>query len=279
MSAGDDGNSNSNNADLLRWAGEYADQELDLYELLGVDALTAKQEIHRAWRKRSLKYHPDKAGDKFDASKWELFERARDVLCDDGARAAYDQASKARLLRRKEREAMDQERKRFVVDLESRELAAKTQQRNKEQAKREAVQRERERLAEAERARVEEQRRRTEAAQEAEDLAEAKRRIREKKEEKARRKQAKEAIKPSLFATGKKSSGPANGAVDVPGDYGAGKCYWELVCDKLRAMQAVRDLKGRGAADAEVSEAERTLLEARTRIYEAEVKYQQESAA
>ncbi|RDA89837.1 hypothetical protein CP533_6944 [Ophiocordyceps camponoti-saundersi (nom. inval.)] len=275
--SGDD--SNSNKADLLRLASEYADQEIDLYDLLGVDALTVKQEIHRAWRKRSLKYHPDQARDQFDPAKWELFEKARDVLCDDAARAAYDQASKARLLRRKEREAMDQERKRFVVDLEAREMAAKLQQRNKEQLRREAVQQERDRLAKAERDRLEEQRRRAEAAEEAEDLAEAKRRIREKKEEKARRKQAKDAIRPSLFAAGKKSSGPVNGAVDVPGDYDAGKCYWELVCDKLRAAQAVRDLKGRGATDTEISEAERTLLEVRTRIYEAEVKYQQESVA
>ncbi|PFH60664.1 hypothetical protein XA68_10576 [Ophiocordyceps unilateralis] len=270
------------NADLLRFASEYADQDVDLYDLLGVDALITKEDIHRAWRKRSLKYHPDKAGDQFDASKWELFERARDVLSDASARAAYDQASKAKLLRRQERQAMDQERQRFADDLESREQTARQQQRDREQARREAIQRERERLAEAERARLEEQKRQAEAAQEAEDVAEAKRRLQEKKEERARRKQAKDAIRPWLVVDGGSSLGPTNGLVDVPGDYpvGAdGKCYWELVCDKLRAVQALRNFRKRGDADAEVQEAETKLLEVRAKIHEAEVKYQQESAA
>ncbi|KAJ2965306.1 hypothetical protein NQ176_g10680 [Zarea fungicola] len=73
------------NRDVLRYAAEYAERQVDLYDLLGIDALTSKEDIRRAWRKRSLKYHPDKAGDNFDAEKWELFERARDILADDRA--------------------------------------------------------------------------------------------------------------------------------------------------------------------------------------------------
>ncbi|RKL09845.1 hypothetical protein BFJ71_g938 [Fusarium oxysporum] len=112
-------------ADLLQFAQEYASKDVDLYELLGIDALTPKEDIHRAWRKRSLKYHPDKAGDNFDAEKWQLFERARDILSEPGARGAYDGAIKAALLRKQERETMDKQRKAFVDDLEARENAWK----------------------------------------------------------------------------------------------------------------------------------------------------------
>ncbi|KND94929.1 Pre-mRNA-splicing factor cwf23 [Tolypocladium ophioglossoides CBS 100239] len=270
------------NKDLLRFANEYADQNVDLYDLLGVDALTSKEDIHRAWRKRSLKYHPDKAGEKFDASKWELFERARDVLSDPIARAAYVQASKAKLLHKQEREAMDKERKKFADDLEAREGTAMRLRQEKEQRDREVLQKERERLAEEQRMRNEEQRRQAEAAQEMEDLAEARRRLKEKRDEKARKRQAKESIKASISVS--KSTGPDNGAVNVPGDYIANlgdvnKKYWELVCDKLRAVQAVRNLQKQAVTAEKLQEAEKGVQEARRRIHEAEVKYQREAAA
>lgn len=269
--------------DLLRHAQEYADKDVDLYDLLGIDALTPKDDIHRAWRKRSLKHHPDKAGADFDAAKWELFERARDVLSDDAARAAYDQAAKAKLLRRAERQAMDQERKRFADDLEARESAHREQQAAKVQGERDAMNRERERLAEAERRREEERQRQEVASQEMEDLAEARRRLKEKKNEKARKKQAKETMKASAAAG--RTPGAANGVVMVPGDYVADlgdavkKQYWELVCDKLRAVQTARNLAKGEPTDDEVREAENGVQAARRRIHEAELKFQKEALA
>lgn len=271
------------NKDLVRFASEYAEQDVDLYQLLAIDALTSKEDIHRAWRKRSLKYHPDKAGDQFDASKWELFERARDILSDQDARAVYDQATKAKLLRKHEREAMDRERRHFADDLEAREQAAMRLRQGKERLDRETLQKERERLAEVQRLRDEEQRRQAEAAQDVADLAEAKRRLKEKRDEKARRKQAKVTIKASLGGHGKRS-GPTNGAVDVPGNYmvglgGDSKKYWELVCDKLRAVQAVRNLRKQAATPEELQEATQAELDVRRRIHEAEAKYQREATA
>ncbi|KAM0260271.1 hypothetical protein ACHAQJ_002835 [Trichoderma viride] len=270
-------------ADLLRLANEYADKNIDLYELLGVDALTSKEDIRRAWRKASLNYHPDKRRDDFDASKWELFEKARDILSDADARAAYDQSLKAKLLRKQEREAMDNEHKKFADDLEARENAHKQQRQQQQQQDREKMDKERERLAEEQRIHEEEKRRQAEAAQEMEDLAEARRRLKEKKEEKARRKQVKESLK----ATGavKKPSGPANGAILVPGDYvvdlgTAKKMYWELVCDKLRAVQAVSNLQKLDVTNSqELEKAEREMRQARQRIHEAEMKFQRDTAA
>ena len=270
------------NKDLLSYAQEYSEKDIDLYDLLGVDALTPKEDIHRAWRKRSLKYHPDKAGDAFDADKWELFERARDILSDPNARARYDASAKAKLLRKQEREAMNKERKRFADDLEARENAHRDQQMAKEQSEKYAMNKERERLAEAQRMREEEKLRQESAAQEVEDLAEAKRRLREKKEEKARRKQAKETMKASA-AAGQKP-GAANGVVIVPGDYlvdlgEVKKQYWELVCDKLRAVQAARNAAKAQASEAEVQQAEESVQVARRRIHEAELKFQKEVVA
>ncbi|GAO18418.1 hypothetical protein UVI_02046860 [Ustilaginoidea virens] len=263
--------------DLLRFAGEYAEKHLDLYHLLGVDALTPKEDVHRAWRKRSLKHHPDKAGDDFDAEQWELFERARDILSDPNARAVYDQASKAKLLRKQEREAMDREHKKFADDLEAREEAHRKMREHKDESDRVMLEKERERLAAQQRMRDEEVERQAAAAQEMEDLAEARRRLKEKKDEKARRKLAKESIKATLGSTGK-GTGPANGAIDIPGDYvadpGMNKPYWELVCDKLRAVQAVRNLQKQEYSKEMLQEAEGVVHQARQRIREAELQYQ-----
>ncbi|KAI1469448.1 uncharacterized protein F4812DRAFT_329665 [Daldinia caldariorum] len=110
-------------SDLLIYAKEYATTQ-DLYELLGVTSDTPKEDIHRAWRKRSLKYHPDKAGANFDPAKWELFERARDVLSDAPAREVYDSQRSAALAREEQRRAMDAKRRAMVEDLEARERGA-----------------------------------------------------------------------------------------------------------------------------------------------------------
>jgi DnaJ family protein C protein 17 len=276
------------NKDLMRYASEYADKNIDLYDVLSVDALTPKEEIQRAWRKRSIMYHPDKAGANFDAEKWELLERARDVLADPNARATYDAGMKAKLLRKQEREAMDKERKKFADDLEARENLARRQEDEAAQRGREMMEKERERLSEVNRMREEENQRAAAAAQEMEDLAEARRRVKEKKDEKARRKQAKESLKGS--AVGKRPTGPTNGTVFVPGNYvvdaGADKKkYWELVCDKLQVMQAARNLHAARnlqppqATAEEVQEAERNVHEVRRMIHEAELKYEAEAAS
>ncbi|KAF7542679.1 hypothetical protein G7Z17_g11370 [Cylindrodendrum hubeiense] len=276
-------------ADLLQYAQEYSSKDIDLYDLLGIDALTPKADIHRAWRKRSLKYHPDQARDNFDSEKWQLFERARDVLSDPDARAAYDNAIKAGLLRKQEREAMDNQRKHFVDDLEARENAWKRQKEEKEQNDKDAIEKERTRLHEEQRMRVDEEKRQADAAQELEDLAEAKRRLKEKKEKKkqdeAREKFLRKSRKAAAASDGKSQpQGPLNGVIVVPGHYvfDSGterRKYWELVCDKLRAVQAVRNLGKQESTPEQQEEAQKGLLEAKLRIHQAEVKFAEETSA
>ncbi|KAJ1335170.1 DnaJ subfamily C member 17 [Microdochium nivale] len=112
-------------AELLAHARAFASAGEDLYSLLGVDATTAKADIHRAWRKRSLKHHPDKTGDAFDPEVWQRFERARDVLSDSAARQAYDAQRSADMVREQAKMAMDDKKRRMVEDLEAREKAGR----------------------------------------------------------------------------------------------------------------------------------------------------------
>jgi DnaJ family protein C protein 17 len=112
-------------AELVQYARDAATRGDDLYALLSVDATTPKEDIHRAWRRAGLKYHPDKAGANYDPAKYESFERARDVLVDPAAREAYDNGLKAVLQKRKRVEEMSSDRRRFVEELERAEREAK----------------------------------------------------------------------------------------------------------------------------------------------------------
>ncbi|KAI1781409.1 DnaJ-domain-containing protein [Hypoxylon cercidicola] len=177
-------------SDLLLYAKEYATTQ-DLYELLAVTSDTPKEDIHRAWRKRSLKYHPDKAGANFDAAKWELFERARDVLSDAAARDVYDSQRSAALVREEKRRAMDAKKRAMVEDLEARERGGGAKRPRGEGRGPVMAEAERRRLAEAGKRRMEERQRLMREA-------EARERQREKENEKqADEKESRQKAKPS----------------------------------------------------------------------------------
>jgi DnaJ homolog subfamily C member 17 len=110
-------------SEILAFAREYSSKNIDLYELLGIDSLKAADanEVKRAYRKQSIKYHPDKLGDDFDPDKWQLLERGRDVLMDKAAKDAYDAARSAALREQERRSAMNAKRKAAIEDLEARE--------------------------------------------------------------------------------------------------------------------------------------------------------------
>lgn len=112
--------------ELLAAAKDAAARNTDYYALLDLspdDPLT-RDSVQRAWRKRSLKYHPDKAGAAFDAAKWEEFGLARDILASDDARAAYDAARSALLQKQRERDLMNAKQRRFAEELEKAEAGA-----------------------------------------------------------------------------------------------------------------------------------------------------------
>jgi DnaJ-class molecular chaperone len=65
-----------------------AQQEEDLYKVLGVDEDATDQEIKRAYRKLSVKYHPDKFNG--DTRMFDQIREASEVLGDPDKRILYD---------------------------------------------------------------------------------------------------------------------------------------------------------------------------------------------
>mmetsp|Transcript_72776 Transcript_72776/g.133110 ORF Transcript_72776/g.133110 Transcript_72776/m.133110 type:complete len:377 (-) Transcript_72776:1-1131(-) len=67
--------------------------ENDLYKILGVSRGAKADEIKKAYRKRSLKYHPDKNPDDPDAKpKFQKIAEAFSILSDDKKRLKYDKS-------------------------------------------------------------------------------------------------------------------------------------------------------------------------------------------
>src|SRR3954462_14752272 len=64
----------------------------DPYEVLGVSKSATAEEINKAYRKLSKKYHPDRnPGDKEAEAKYKEVQSAHDILGDANKKAQYDQ--------------------------------------------------------------------------------------------------------------------------------------------------------------------------------------------
>jgi len=108
----------ANNNDLEKWT----QSDVDFYELLGVTfEHCSESELRRAYRKTSLKYHPDKLGKNFDADKYELFQAAHEVLKDPDLKAKYDNRRNAKLQKQRANELFEGKRRQMKEDLEARE--------------------------------------------------------------------------------------------------------------------------------------------------------------
>uniref|UniRef100_A0AAV1UNJ3 Chaperone DnaJ n=1 Tax=Peronospora matthiolae TaxID=2874970 RepID=A0AAV1UNJ3_9STRA len=70
---------------------ELASEDVDFYETLGLTMEASEVEIKKAYRKLSLKYHPDKyKGDEDADSRFHAIARAYEVLSDPQKRQVYD---------------------------------------------------------------------------------------------------------------------------------------------------------------------------------------------
>lgn len=233
-------------ADLLQFAKDYATKEVDLYDVLQIETTTAEKDIHRAWRRQNLKYHPDKTRDKFDPVIYELVGRAKEILTEPAARKAYDDARDALAKRRAERDALNAGRRRLIDELEAAEQAAQ-QQRAAEDARRAEAEREMARMhAEAEEheraQRLAEQQDRERRKKELDSLDEQEalllKKLQEKKDRRAARLAADEAEGKDKEKKKTKKTGGYMFTLDPTLSY---KEKVAGVLGKLRAAQAERD--------------------------------------
>jgi DnaJ family protein C protein 17 len=149
-------------SDLL----EHATSEDDFYALLEIQEGANAKEINSAYRRATLKAHPDKNPDDPNAvARFHALNLAYQVLNDPEAKAAYDNARAAREARRRETEKWEGARRAMKEDLERREGGALKRKREEMDAE-ERLQREIRRIAEENRRRREEkQERRAEEEQ------------------------------------------------------------------------------------------------------------------
>ena len=104
----------------------------DYWKILGLAAGATKEEVRKAYRKRSLAVHPDRyKGDDPEGATAEFLRltRAKEVLDDDKARAAFENVVKARAMHKEKQAAQDGVRKKMREDLEAREAEARKRQR------------------------------------------------------------------------------------------------------------------------------------------------------
>ncbi|WBW75428.1 DNAJ domain protein Cwf23 [Schizosaccharomyces osmophilus] len=98
------------------------EETIDYYELLGISEDAQDADINRAWRKTSLKYHPDKNPDDPNAAeKFHLLQIAYNALTDTKTRQAYDAERLAKLARQRREEAFDLNRRTMADKLRDRE--------------------------------------------------------------------------------------------------------------------------------------------------------------
>ncbi|KAI9600887.1 hypothetical protein H4Q26_000681 [Puccinia striiformis f. sp. tritici PST-130] len=97
---------------------------MDYYSIVGVSASADSNQITSAYRKASLKVHPDRnPDDPLASEKFQALKAAFEILQDPIKRAEFDSKRVAQAARAARFEGLDNKRKAMTRDLEAREQA------------------------------------------------------------------------------------------------------------------------------------------------------------
>ncbi len=219
--------------DLIAYARDAASRGDDLFALLATDATASEADIRRAFRRKALTAHPDKAGDAYDPALYERLERARDVLLTADARDAYDSGMRAVLQKRVQLEQMSLKRRQMVEELERREEEAKRARTDAGVPRAHDV--ERAAMAARGRAKMEEMRRMKEAAEVRERLA--------REKQAADTPAAASADKPPAASTSKPATAPGTPRESQPNPPPPGTDYDDRIADLERRLKEKQQRK------------------------------------
>ncbi|KAI5888469.1 DnaJ-domain-containing protein, partial [Schizophyllum commune H4-8] len=112
--------------------------EVNPYELLSLGSEATDQDIRTAYRKLSLKVHPDRVGNPDAARKFHELNQAYELLLDPLRRMALDAKVRLKEAKAQRFKQYDSKRKAMVEELEERERAfkkAKMEQQKEEVAR------------------------------------------------------------------------------------------------------------------------------------------------
>lgn len=110
--------------------------EQDWYAILNIEDNASEKDIARAFRKQSLKYHPDKNPGKEAEEKFHLLSRALDVLTNPSLREEFDKSRRAKVEALKRSQAFESQRRKLQEDLERREQESSKRQFSSNEANR-----------------------------------------------------------------------------------------------------------------------------------------------
>lgn len=236
----------------------HATSSIDFYALLSITPKATDSEIRTAFRKTSLKYHPDKVGSTPEnVEKFLLIKVAHDVLSEPKIRALYDQTREAKQRRQAETEKLEAGRKKMVSELEKRErdanaknaassvggvMGVKRSRAGEEESPEQKLEREIRRISEENRKKKEAmmERRERERLEEEERLAdekEARERLRRAKERDVFKEQ-KKAANFSFSNTTQKDVSPETDSKPLPRN---GSSFEQTILEKLKMAQRAKE--------------------------------------
>ncbi|XP_074599955.1 uncharacterized protein LOC141854245 [Brevipalpus obovatus] len=104
-------------------------ESLDYYEFLKIERGATIDQINKAYRRRTLEYHPDKNPDDPSAKqKFEKLQEIVEILRDPVQRSDYDRKLKARDEKRVKDKELDATRRKYKENLERREKDSKEEE-------------------------------------------------------------------------------------------------------------------------------------------------------